>query len=1182
MARRPYLAGAVLFVALLLSSALGVDWVDVEGGVNVNAPPALPPAAPSHIASTSGATTPPAPPAPEYLPMPLDYVYLDPGLYGINVYPWYYYYSGFRHQHLYLGSEIGRGGRITQLALFKTYYTYTATFPNVSVKLCTTSVSNLTSTFANNYGGNTPIWVFHQNSGFVRGGSANMWDTVDLTTPFEYNNSSNLIVEVVWQGSASGTYPGSWYNNYGGTRRAGAYNITDTLVSGANYTDYCFYNIRIGFVSVANDVGVSKITAPAGLFCICDTIRPVKCMVRNMGYADQTSVPVYCRIWDNTNASNYIYYDSTFVDVANGKEVEATFPLTAGEIAPLGHNCVLYDTCWTNLATDVRRYNDTANSHATSVNEKADVHLTYNDGTTGSPGCYTWIAANYSQGVRFGVAGGVPISKVMLALSGYSSDPGGPYPCTVGVRLNDGTNKTQGMPGTYVFKEGMQLYSAGYPNDYYNFIELDPPAPVTTDSFYVTWMPQVCANPFQSFDWDAPIDIGDDFGTNPYADKYAWEPLNIGGSETDASGDLIVDAFYGGYLHDMSVRSIDIPAAIIDSGTSFTPEVTFKNAGLKSRPSSDVWFWITDTSGARVTYGSGSVPGMSPGEEYSMTIPPELTLLPTDYMDTAIITCSSHDANPHNDTLGQALFVRYYDVMAQIVRPMAYEVPGLVPVVVKLTNKGNVPAFVDSLKVMISDGYNSHYEGIPLEPGEVKLQYLTPNWVCPANFNGTATAWITAPSDMFHPSDTSMVTLRAGNPGWAEMTPMPAPKSGKSIKDGGCMAYNAADEMIYASKGYKSGDFYGYNPIEEANDKWTEKNSIPLGREGKPPYKGSVICSDGNGTFYLTKGNNTVGFWKYEVATDKWTELTDVPLGPSGKKVKQGAGMAWANSAKVGHACVYLLKGYKNEFYRYDPATAEWTTLLDAPIGTAYKLKWDDGSWLVADADAGNMLYAFKSKYHEFYKYDTDADTWSHALTPMPIPGPAGNKKAKAGCCAAWYNGKIYAFKGANTTEFWRYFPEADTWNTQLDIPLYGYAGMKKKVKAGAALVGYPGLGVFAFKGNKTLECWHYTPFNVAAEAQPIRDGVTAGVTQIGASSFAIAPNPLAGGFATVRYSLPKAGLATLHVFDVTGRAVLSQTLAAGRTGTAGLDLRKLEAGVYLVKVTADGFSTTQKLVVEH
>jgi hypothetical protein len=67
-----------------------------------------------------------------------------------------------------------------------------------------------------------------------------------------------------------------------------------------------------------------------------------------------------------------------------------------------------------------------------------------------------------------------------------------------------------------------------------------------------------------------------------------------------------------------------------------------------------------------------------------------------------------------------------------------------------------------------------------------------------------------------------------------------------------------------------------------------------------------------------------------------------------------------------------------------------------------------------------------------------------------------------------------------------------------------------------------------------------------------------------------------------LRYSLPKAGLVTLDVFDVMGRTVLSQTLAVGRTGTARLDLRKLEAGLYLVKVTTEGFSTTQKMVVEH
>ena len=81
-------------------------------------------------------------------------------------------------------------------------------------------------------------------------------------------------------------------------------------------------------------------------------------------------------------------------------------------------------------------------------------------------------------------------------------------------------------------------------------------------------------------------------------------------------------------------------------------------------------------------------------------------------------------------------------------------------------------------------------------------------------------------------------------------------------------------------------------------------------------------------------------------------------------------------------------------------------------------------------------------------------------------------------------------------------------------------------------------------------------------------------------ASVSITPNPLSRT-ATVRYSLPKAGLATLDVYDVTGRDVLTQTMAVGRTGTVSLDLRKLKAGVYVVKVTTEGFSTTQKLVVE-
>ncbi|MCX6841204.1 MAG: hypothetical protein NTX53_02820, partial [candidate division WOR-3 bacterium] len=301
--------------------------------------------------------------------------------------------------------------------------------------------------------------------------------------------------------------------------------------------------------------------------------------------------------------------------------------------------------------------------------------------------------------------------------------------------------------------------------------------------------------------------------------------------------------------------------------------------------------------------------------------------------------------------------------------------------------------------------------------------------------------------------------------GWKEVTSIPLMPSGRAVKDGGCLAYDAGTDAIYASKGYKTGDFYKF---ALPADTWDILASVPFGHDGKQVYKGSVICADGNGKLYLVKGNNTNGFWEYDAATDAWAQKTDIPYGESGKRVRQGTGIAWAGGA------AYLLKGYRNEFYKYDPGTNSWITLTPAPVG--WHMKWDAGSWLVSDGD--HTLYAFKGRYHEFYAYDTDADSWlkTPVLHAMPIPGRTGNKKAKDGSCAAWFDGDIYAFKGGNTTEFWHYFPLADSWVQEADIPLYGSSGHRKAVKQGGALAGYPGTGVFAFKGNKTLEFWRYVP----------------------------------------------------------------------------------------------------------
>jgi hypothetical protein len=397
-----------------------------------------------------------------------------------------------------------------------------------------------------------------------------------------------------------------------------------------------------------NDVGVTAIISPSGPFCICETIRPVSCSVRNFGTADQRGVPVACHIWDSVGPT-LIYNQTVNVDVDSGSTVTVNFPLGLGDISPRGYDTRLYDTCWTALATDAQPHNDTANSSVEVSAGSPEVTLSYNDGETGPNGAWSWTSPNYSLGVRF--PGHCPVAKISVGLWEYPQNhgDGGPYPCTCKVRLNDGTN---GMPGTEVWVQPLMLY--GDANDYINYVVLDPPVVIEADSFYVTWKPQEIADPFMGADWDGPTQVGNDFGTMPGFET--WSSLAIG-PETDANVDLMINAYYNGHLHDMAVGSIEMPPLVVDSNSTFTPSVTFRNVGLKSRPGSAVNFWITDAAGNRICMGSGNVSALGPGESETMAFPPAITPLPGEYTDSAVITCTAHDADRSNDTLVSPLTV---------------------------------------------------------------------------------------------------------------------------------------------------------------------------------------------------------------------------------------------------------------------------------------------------------------------------------------------------------------------------------------------------------------------------------------------------------------------------------------------------------------------------------------------
>jgi hypothetical protein len=131
-------------------------------------------------------------------------------------------------------------------------------------------------------------------------------------------------------------------------------------------------------------------------------------------------------------------------------------------------------------------------------------------------------------------------------------------------------------------------------------------------------------------------------------------------------------------------------------------------------------------------------------------------------------------------------------------------------------------------------------------------------------------------------------------------------------------------------------------------------------------------------------------------------------------------------------------------------------------------------------------------------------------------------------------------------------------------------------------------------KGNKTLELWRYViPTLDAGRYTPYaRDGVQAGRSAVASLQFAVVPNPIASGFATLRLvgatswsRLGNRGLETppaVRIFDIAGRVAFAKRLVISHSGLViSLDLRKVPAGVYLVWLDAEGYSATQKLVVQ-
>jgi hypothetical protein len=421
------------------------------------------------------------------------------------------------------------------------------------------------------------------------------------------------------------------------------------------------------------------------------------------------------------------------------------------------------------------------------------------------------------------------------------------------------------------------------------------------------------------------------------------------------------------------------------------------------------------------------------------------------------------------------------------------------------------------------------------------------------------------------------VTVSA--PRWVRRSDLPSGPRSKRVKDGGAIAYReeSGSGLIYALKGNKTNEFYRYDILA---DRWTTAESIPsIGYRSKKKLvkKGSTLVEAG-GRLYAAKGSNSFDWWSCDPAGQggsAWQQRAPVP---GTKGFKDGTASAAVSVGGVPY--VYVLKGAGTcEFYRFNTLANTWEAMAPAPVGLSRK-GFKNGSSLAYDPDR-DSIYVLKGSYNEFYAYSVQSNTWSSSQ-PLPMVSPPGTKvkKAKDGAGIAYHDNTVFALKGGNTYEFWKYPCSSHRWCPAEDI-LPGPT--LKRVRAGGSLLYAPSKGnLFATKGNNTLEFYMYWLSDSIMSLPPALPGAQLAGSVSLAPQFSVAPNPFRMQ-AAVTYSLNETGRASLKLYSVSGelvRVIADGTQARGVYRTA-ITRRGLSAGIYLVRFEGDGRTRTEKVVIQ-
>jgi len=248
----------------------------------------------------------------------------------------------------------------------------------------------------------------------------------------------------------------------------------------------------------------------------------------------------------------------------------------------------------------------------------------------------------------------------------------------------------------------------------------------------------------------------------------------------------------------------------------------------------------------------------------------------------------------------------------------------------------------------------------------------------------------------------------------------------------------------------------------------SEEVSLNPGETTEVTFDGVIVTSSGNYTFQsytvlsgdMNPANDTQSGWFFvnPPTPQAWIRMREISPGVSGKPVKYGGSLV-----AVRGLYIYAFKGNNtNEFYEYFINGDSWSVKCTIPYAPEKKKRVKRGAALCYDS-RDTMIYALKgNNTTEFWAYDPNLDTW---VQKRSLPEGVSGRRVKGGSGLAYQrvgdNRYIYCLKGSKTREFYKYHINGDSWISLPDAPL----GISQKYfKEGSCLV-RAGNYIYALKG---------------------------------------------------------------------------------------------------------------------